>query len=73
MLYQGAVVWKHLKHQNIVPLLGITPIPLQIISEWVPSGDLTEYIGKHPETDRLRLVGVPCLILDDALTHSQVM
>ena len=50
-------MWKHLTHPNIVPFLGITPNPLQIISEWMPGGDLTEYIRKNPDAGRLRLVG----------------
>ena len=64
------VVWKHLKHKNIVPLLGITSAPLRLISEWVSGGDLTEYIRMHPDTDRLRLVGVLPPVLDDVLTLS---
>ena len=51
-------MWKHLVHPNIVPLFGITPVPLQLISGWIPGGDLTEYIRKHPGVDRLGLVGV---------------
>jgi len=54
--YQVAVVWKHLKHQNIVPLLGITPDPLRLISEWMPGGGLTEYIERCPSADRLVLL-----------------
>jgi len=63
-------VWKRLDHQNIVPLLGITFTPLQLISEWMPNGNLTEYIRTHPETDRLELVGVPRPVLDYSLTPS---
>ena len=51
-------MWKHLDHQNVVPLLGITSTPLQLISEWMPGGVLTEYIKKNPGVDRLGLVGV---------------
>ena len=67
-LYRGAVVWKCLAHPNIVPLLGITisivPLlgmtitPLQLISEWMPGGDLPEYIEKYPDANRLGLVGI---------------
>lgn len=51
-----------MKHPNIVPLLGITPTPLQLISEWMTGGALAEYIKKNPDTDRLGLVGVPLVI-----------
>ena len=63
-------MWKRLKHKNIVPLLGITPSPLQLISEWIPSGDLTEYLKKNPDADRLGLVGVPPAAFDPALTSA---
>ena len=68
MFYQEAAVWKRLKHKNIVPLLGITSNPLQLVSDWMPGGDLTEYIRKHPDTDRLGLVGVISVVLGFTLT-----
>ena len=68
MLYQEAVVWKHLEHENIVPFLGITSSPLQLISDWMPGGDLTKYIKKHPDADRLGLVGAPPAVFDLTLT-----
>ena len=67
-LYQEAVVWKRLVHPNIVPLLGITPEPLQLISEWMPGGDLTEYIKKHPGAHRVGLVGTLLVVSDPTLT-----
>ena len=57
-------MWKRLDHQNLVPLLGITSTPLQLISEWMPNGNLLEYIRSHPDTDRLGLVGVQHPVLD---------
>ena len=50
-------MWKYLKHPNIVPFLGITSAPRQLISEWMPGGDLLGYIEGHPDADRLDLVG----------------
>jgi serine/threonine protein kinase len=61
-------VWKRLTHKNIVPLLGITPTPLQLISDWMPGGDLTEYIKKDPNVGRLDLVGAPPVAFDPTLT-----
>lgn len=52
-------MWKHLKHRNVLTLLGVTIIPLQLISNWMPGGDLSEYIKKHPGAERLGLVGIP--------------
>ena len=62
-LYKAAVLWKNLEHPNIVPLLGITSAPLQIISEWMPGGNLTGYIKKYSGADRLGLVGGPPPVL----------
>ena len=61
-------MWKRLAHLNILPLLGITTTPLQLISNLMPGGDLPEYIENHSNADRLGLVGgppavfVPCLL-----------
>ena len=51
-------MWKYLQHPNILPLLGATINPPQLISALMSSGDLSEYIEKSPDADRLRLVGV---------------
>jgi len=51
-------MWKRLKHPNIVPLLGITITSFQLISNWMSGGSLPEYIKKHSDADRIRLVGV---------------
>jgi hypothetical protein len=50
-------MWKHLRHPNVVPLLGVTLSPYQLISNWMPSGDLLENV-KKPNVDRLGLVGI---------------
>ena len=54
-----AVVWKNLAHPNIVPLLGVTTNPIQLVSGWMPDVDLTGYITNYPDMDRLSLVGAP--------------
>ena len=55
-------MWRRLVHPNIVPLLGVTSTPLQLISEWMTGGSLMEYIKKNPNTDRVVLVGVPPIV-----------
>ena len=62
------MVWKRLEHRNIVPLLGITPTPLQLISEWMPGGDLVEYISKYPGSNRRGLVSTPAIYFEHTLT-----
>ena len=57
-----AVMWKSLKHPNILPLLGATISPPQLISLFMPAGDLPRYLTKNPNTNRIGLVGVDLLV-----------
>ena len=72
---QEAIMWKRLSHPNIVPLLGITFTPFQLISNWMSGGDLPDYIKKNPYADRLKLVRIPlvgpitCLLPLPAIRH----
>ena len=68
-----AVVWKNLAHPNVVPLLGITADPIQLVSGWMPDVDLTGHIANHSDADRLSLVGVPPTVLCDMLIPSLVI
>ena len=54
--HQVTVVWKHLAHPNIVPLLGVTVDPPQLISDRMPGGNVTEYIASRMGADRINLV-----------------
>ena len=65
-------MWKHMIHKNVLPLLGITSVPLQLISEWMAGGDLQEYIRRCPSSDRLELVGVLLSMLDGMLTPREL-
>ena len=71
--HQVAVVWKHSRHPNIVPLLGVTLDPPQLISDRMPGGDLTEYITSHPDTDRISLVSDLSTSLYETLTPSSAV
>ena len=55
-------MWKHLTHPNILPLLGVTLTPFQLVSTWMPGGDLPEYIKNNPDVNRIRLVGAPPIV-----------
>ena len=57
-----AVMWKRLTHTNIVPLLGVTIDPFQLVSDLVSGGDLPNYMKTNPNADRPRLVGVPAFV-----------
>ena len=58
-----AIMWKHLTHPNIVSLLGVTPTPFQLVSNWMSGGDLPEYIKNNSDADLLGLVGVHSVLL----------
>jgi serine/threonine protein kinase len=66
------VMSKYLEHPNIVPFLGVNTDPLELISDWMPGGDLPGYIANHPNVDRLSLVGVPYNPLCETLIPRQL-
>ena len=71
--HKVAVILKRSAHPNIVPLLGVTIEPLELISDWMPGGDLPGYIAMHPNADRLSLVSTPSTTaLCDAVTPHQL-
>ena len=55
--HQVAVTSKHLSHKNIVRVLGVNVEPFELISGWMPGGDLPGYIVGHPNVNRNSLVG----------------
>ena len=57
-------MWKHLTHPNVLSLLGVTMTPkFQLVSNWMSGGDLPGYIKKNFNADRLKLVGVPPIVV----------
>ena len=58
MFCKEAVMWRSLNHPNILPLLGATISPPQLVSALMPAGDLSKYLPNNPEANRIRLVGV---------------
>ncbi|KAF9643194.1 hypothetical protein BDM02DRAFT_3151818 [Thelephora ganbajun] len=53
---QEAVMWKYLKHPNILPLLGVTISSLELVSNWMAGGTLPEYIGKYSDVNQIELL-----------------
>ena len=49
-------MWKHLNHPHIVPFMGVTLEPLQLVSGWMPGGELRSYIKENPCTNPTSLV-----------------
>ena len=67
-------MWSTFRHPNVLPLLGVnmTGPRYAMVSEWMVNGNINEFVEKHPEADRLGLVGVPSeapvnSVLDDRL------
>ena len=51
-------MWKRLSHPNIVPFIGVTASPLQIVKEWMPNGTLMDFVEKTPCMNRISLVSL---------------
>ena len=71
--YQAVAVWKHLAHQNIAPILGVTTNPLLLVSVWMSDEDLMGCITNRPEVDRFSLVGILSVEFSGELTPSPVI
>ena len=52
------LVWKRISHHNIVPFFGVSEahVPLSMVSEWMPNGNVRDYVRNNPERSRLQLV-----------------
>ena len=55
------VVWKTLRHPNVLPLLGVTMTEnrLVVVSEWMANGNINEFVKVNIGVDRLGLVRFP--------------
>lgn len=72
ILCKRVAIRKHLAHPNVVQFLGATLHPPQLVSVWVPSRGLTEYVRAHPEENRLKLVGsLPVVTGEDLILFSR--
>jgi len=68
MLCQEALVWKRLTHPNVVPFIGVTFNPLQIVSAWMPGEDLITHIKLKPDANRIGLVSPSRLLPRNAIS-----
>ena len=53
------VGWKWLRHENILPFVGVSeiPQPLSMVSVWMGNGDITNFIKTTPNQNPFSLVG----------------
>jgi len=55
-------IWKSLQHENILPFLGCVQLPdaslvsVGFVSPWMDNGNCSEFLRRHPSTDRLPLI-----------------
>ena len=58
LLIKEVVGWKWLRHENILPFVGVSLKPplFSIISERMENGNVMNFIKTHPNYNRLRLV-----------------
>jgi hypothetical protein len=55
LLAREVVGWKWLRHENILPFVGVTP-KLAIVSDLMEYGNIMEFVANHPRHNRIRLV-----------------
>ncbi|KAF9646872.1 kinase-like protein [Thelephora ganbajun] len=69
------IVRKRAKHPNILSIEGVAPKLFEfcMVSEWMPNGNILEYITKHPAVDRLELVYLEHRRFDHTLTKLQLI
>ena len=53
------MIWKTLRHPNVLPLIGVTmsETHFAMVSDWMENGNINDFVKAHPEADRLGLVG----------------
>ncbi|KAJ7238886.1 kinase-like domain-containing protein [Mycena rebaudengoi] len=68
-----ALIWQHLKHLYILPLLGIDretfPSSLCMVSPWMENGTVLKYLEEHGRQDVDRLV---CALFMPGIASSQL-
>lgn len=65
------IAWRHLRHQNILPLIGVNlgPQRLVMVSEWMDHGNINEFIENHEGVNRIQLVSTCGIYLAEFLLY----
>ncbi|TDL15582.1 kinase-like protein [Rickenella mellea] len=78
-----AVIWRQLRHKNILPLYGVfegdnTFDRLCLVSPWMEGGNISDFLISHPDSNRVLLlsdvVGGLCYLhsLEPAVVHGDL-
>lgn len=55
--HHEAVAWRHMRHPNIAPFLGVADIfPVCLVSTWMIHGTVVMFLNEQPDADRFSLV-----------------
>lgn len=54
------VTWRTLRHPNVLQLLGATMTghKFAMTSKWMTNGNVNEFLERHKDADRFKLVGL---------------
>lgn len=55
LLAREVVAWKWLRHENILPFVGVTR-EYAIVSDFMENGNVMKFIAKYPRHNRFHLV-----------------
>jgi serine/threonine protein kinase len=71
MFCKEVITWKALRHQNVLPLLGVTMSRGQfaMVSEWMTNGNINEFIEKRMDANRFELVKFQTLLLTSLIIN----
>lgn len=59
LLVKEVVGWKWLRHQNVLPFVGVTftsSTPISIVSEMMENGNITDFVRENQDYNRVKLV-----------------
>ena len=62
-------MWRFLRHPYVLPLLGVSMSENRfvMVSEWMPNGNINQFVKAHPNVNRLSLVRPPFATLTTRL------
>ena len=61
------VGWKWLRHENILPFVGVSsiPPPFSMVSVWMENGNIMSFLKKNPDQNPFSLVRILHFVFDN--------